>query len=413
VAAFHYIAFNAKGEKQKGTIEAESAKQARQMLRDKSLTPLEVTPTQQKILTAPDSFKNTKLGKLFNKPNITSKELALVTRQIATLLSAGLPVEEVLGTVAEQTEKPKTKGLILSVRSKVVEGHALASALREFPEAFSALYCSTIAAGEKSGHLDIVLQRLADYTEQQFNMRRKIQNALIYPSIMVCVSIGIVGFLLEYVVPRMVSVYSNIGQKLPALTQLLIGFSAGVQSYGIYILIVLIIGIYFFRRHMKNNITFKEKTHARLLNIPVIGNAIKVINTARFSRTFAILSSAGVSVLEAMSIASQLITNLPIRKSVEEAAKRVREGANIHLALKQTKYFPPMSIHLIASGEASGQLENMLERAANNQDNEITSLIETTLTLFEPMIILVMGAIVLFIVLAVLLPIFQLDQFTG
>lgn len=406
--AFQYTAINSKGEKNKGIIEADSAKHARQLLRDRSLTPIEVNLTQHKShkLSLSSLFKSGKAG-------LTSKELALLTRQLATLLSAGLPVEEVLTTVAEQTEKPRSKGLILSVRSKVLEGHALASAMREYPDAFSSLYCSTVAAGEKSGHLEVVLQRLADYTEQQFNMRRKIQHALIYPSIMVLVSIGIVGFLLEYVVPRMVSVYSNIGQTLPALTQFLIGFSSGIQQYGIYLLIAVVIAVFFFKRSMKNNAAFKEKIHTFVLRIPIIGNAIKVANTARFSRTFAILSSAGVSVLEAMTISSQLVTNVPIRKAIEEATKRVREGANIHLALKQSKYFPPMSIHLIASGEASGQLENMLERAANNQDNEITHLIETTLTLFEPMIILVMGAIVLFIVLAVLLPIFQLDQFTG
>lgn len=406
--AFQYLAINTKGEKHKGVIEAESAKHARQLLRDKALTPIEVHQTHHKSnkLSVSSLFKSGKTG-------LTSKELALMTRQFATLLSAGLPVEEVLTTVAEQTEKPRSKGLILSVRGKVLEGHALASAMREYPDAFSPLYCSTVSAGEKSGHLEVVLQRLADYTEQQFNMRRKIQHALIYPSIMVLVSIGIVGFLLEYVVPRMVSVYSNIGQTLPALTQFLIGFSSGIQSYGIYIVIAAVIAFYFFKRSMKNNAAFKEKIHMQILRIPIIGNAVKVSNTARFSRTFAILSSAGVSVLEAMTISSQLVTNIPIRKAIEEATKRVREGANIYLALKQSKYFPPMSIHLIASGEASGQLENMLERAANNQDNEITHLIETTLTLFEPMIILVMGAIVLFIVLAVLLPIFQLDQFTG
>lgn len=405
MAAFHYVAINLQGEKNKGTIEAETAKQARQLLRDRNLTPLEVNPSQQKI--------NTSRFKAFRNPGISSKELALITRQLATLLAAGLPVEEVLTTVAEQTERPRTKGLILSVRGKILEGHSFASALRDFPEAFSALYCSTIAAGEKSGHLDKVLQRLADYTEQQFNMRRKIQNALIYPSIMILVSIGIVGFLLEYVVPRMVSVYSNMGQALPSLTQVLISFSSGIQHFGIYFLLAFIALFLTFKRRLHSNAAFKEKFHINLLRLPIIGNAIKVANTARFSRTFAILSSAGVPVLEAMSISSQLITNLPIRKAVEEATKRVREGANINLSLKQTGYFPPMSIHLIASGEASGQLENMLERSANNQDNEITSLIDTSLTLFEPIIILIMGTIVLFIVLAVLLPIFQLDQLTG
>jgi general secretion pathway protein F len=405
MSAFQYNALNSKGVAQKGIIEADSIKHARQLLREQGLTVLDIQLAQQKMT----QFKI----KAFGKPAVNVKELALMTRQLATLLAAGLPIPEVLSAVAEQTEKTRTKGLILAVRSKVLEGHSLASALRDYPQAFSELYCSTVAAGEKSGHLDIVLQRLADYTEQQFQMRQKIQQALIYPSIMVLVAIGIVGFLLEFVVPKMVSVYSNIGQELPGMTQFLIGLSANLKTYGLYILILLIIMIFLFRRSMKANIVFRTRVHRFLLRIPIIGNAIKVTNTARFSRTFAILSSAGVPVLEAMSISSKLITNLPIRNAVLEASNRVREGANINLALKQTTFFPPMSIHLIASGEASGQLENMLERAANNQDAEITRLIETTLALFEPAIILIMGAIVLSIVLAILLPIFQLDQFTG
>ncbi len=405
MAAFQYSALTSKGSSQKGIIEADSSKQARQLLREQGLTVLTIQLTQQKM------------GQLkiraFGKPAVSVKELALMTRQLATLLAAGLPLEEVLLAVGEQTEKTRTKGLILAVRSKVLEGHSLASALRDYPQAFTELYCSTVAAGEKSGHLDIVLQRLADYTEQQFQMKQKIQQALIYPSIMVFVALGIVGFLLEFVVPKMVSVYSNIGQELPGMTQFLISLSFNLKHYGLYLLILLGIVIFLFRHRMKTNMTFRARMHRMCLRIPIIGSAIKVTNTARFSRTFAILSSAGVPVLEAMSISSKLITNLPIRAAVEEASNRVREGANIHLALKQTTYFPPMSIHLIASGEASGQLENMLERAANNQDAEITRLIETTLALFEPAIILVMGAIVLFIVLAILLPIFQLDQFTG
>jgi|SRR5579872_215826 len=405
--AFHYIAINAAGSKQKGIIEAESAKHARQLLREKNLTLLNISAAHEK------NTKASSFSKISRKQSVTVKELSLITRQIATLLAAGLPVEEVLAAVAEQTEKPRSKGLILSVRSKVLEGHSLAAALRDFPQAFSNLYCSTVAAGEKSGHLDIVLQRLADYTEQQHAMRQKILHALIYPAIMIFVAIGIVGFLLEFVVPKMISVYSNIGQQLPGMTQVLIAISNGVKNDGLYILLGLIILIVFFRYKMKKSIGFREKVHRLLLRLPIIGNAIKVINTARFSRTFAILSSAGVSVLEAMTISSALIMNLPIRAAVDEAVNRVREGANIHLALKQTTYFPPMSIHLIASGESSGQLENMLERAANNQDNDITQLIETSLALFEPAIILLMGAIVLFIVLAVLLPIFQLDQFNG
>ncbi|MCD6039364.1 MAG: epsF 1 [Gammaproteobacteria bacterium] len=405
MAAFQYISINIKGVTKKGIIEADSPKEARRLLRAQGLTPLEIALAQKKITLL--KTKN------FGKPAINAKELALMTRQLATLLAAGLPLEEVLIAVAEQTEKTRTKGLILSVRSKVLEGHALASAMRDYPEAFSTLYCSTVSAGEKSGHLDIVLQRLADYTEQQLHMRQKIQQALIYPSVMICVALGILGFLLEYVVPKMITVYSNIGQTLPTLTRILIAISTHLKSIGLYIFLLVILAVFLFRYLMKRKSHFRNQVHLFLLHIPVIGNAIKVINTARFSRTFAILSSAGVPILEAMHISSKLITNLPIYNAVEDATKRVQEGANMSSALKQTKYFPPMSIHLIASGETSGQLENMLERAANNQDNEITRLIETVLTLFEPAIVILMGAIVLFIVLAILLPIFQLDQLTG
>jgi len=407
MAGFHYVAINANGQNQKGVIEADNEKQARQFLRNKGLIPVETYSAKQKTQTFQPKFFAKKAASL------SQKELVLMTRQLATLLAAGIPLEEVIATCAEQTENPNTKGLLLAVRAKVLEGHSLAHALRDFPRSFSALYCATIAAGEKSGHLDVVLQRLADYTEQQYAMRQKIQNALIYPSIMIFISFGIVGFLLEYVVPKMVAIYSDTGQELPGITHVLISLSNGLKSYGIFLLIAAGLGIYFFRRALQQQAGFRERFHLFLLRLPVFGPALKTANTARFSRTFAILSSAGVSILEAMKISSQLITNIPIRKAVDEATNRIREGANIHLALKQTMYFPPMSVHLIASGESSGQLEPMLERAATNQENDIKQLIETGLTLFEPAIILVMGAVVLFIVLAILLPIFQLDQMAG
>ena len=406
--AFHFVAINTSGHEQKGVIEAENEKHARQLLRDKSLVPLNLRPAQQKKIKgqALSIFSRRQRG-------MNSKELALFTRQFATLLSAGMPVEEALQAVAEQSEKPHVKGLILSVRGKVVEGHALAAAMREHPEAFAPLFCATIAAGEKSGHLDKVLLRLAEYTEQQWQMKQKLKTALIYPSMIVLVAFGIVGFLLEYVVPKMIAVYAHLNQSLPLMTEVLIAISNFVKSYGFYVLLIIIAGIYFWRRALKNSAELREKNHRVLLRLPLIGYFIKTADTARFSRTLSILSAAGVPVLEAMTISAQLVTTIPIRKSIEEAVHRVREGAAIHLALKQTTYFPPMSVHMIASGEASGQLEGMLERVALNQEDEITRLIEVSLALFEPAIILIMGAIVLFIVLAVLLPIFQLNQFTG
>ena len=407
--AFYYIAIHHTGGEQKGVIEAESEKHARQLLRDQSLIPIKINFTQSKkgvLLSKGFSFH------LFKK-GLSAKELAMMTRQLATLLSAGLPVEESLLAVAEQTEKSRMKGLIFSVRSKVLEGHALSSALREHPDSFSALFCATVAAGEKSGHLDKVLLRLADYTEQQWHMQRKLTTALIYPGMIVLVAIGIVGFLLEYVVPKMISVYEHLNQTLPMLTNVLIAMSDMVTTDGLYVVIILIASTFLWRHMLKKNSRLREKAHLFLLRIPLIRYVMRTTNTARFARTLSILSASGVPVLEAMQISAQLITTIPIRKAIELAVNHVREGAAIHLTLKRTSYFSPMSIHMIASGEMSGQLENMLERVAQHQEDEISRMIEVGLALFEPAIILIMGVIVLFIVLAILLPIFELNQFTG
>jgi general secretion pathway protein F len=406
--AFHFVAINTIGKEQKGVIEADTEKQARQLLRDKTLIPISIHPVNEKKRTLPQANWSAFLQR---KKSLTSKEIALFTRQFATLLAAGLPIEEALQAVSEQSEKSHIKGLILSVRSKVVEGHTLSSAMRDYPEAFSPLFCATIAAGEKSGHLDKVLLRLADYTEQQANMRQKIKTALIYPIMMVGVAICIVGFLLEYVVPKMIAVYAHLNQSLPILTVILIAISSAIKTYGWYMLIMIIVGIFFWRRALQKSPLLRLKTHYFMLRLPLIGPATKTANTARFARTLSILSAAGVSVLDAMNISAQLITSIPIRQAVEAAVHRVREGGTIYVALKQTGYFSPMSVHMIASGEASGQLDTMLERVAQHQEQDIIRLIDVSLALFEPAIILIMGAIVLFIVLAVLLPIFQLNQF--
>ncbi len=407
--AYHYVAVDLAGKEEKGVIEADSEKAARQMLRNKSLFPMNITPATAKKSTVEPSF----LASLKKPRGLSAKDTALITRQFATLLAAGMPIEESLAAVGEQSEKAYVKGLILSVRTKVVQGHALASALREHPQAFSALYCATVAAGEKSGHLDKVLLRLADYTEQQWNLRSKLRTALIYPMMIVLVAFGIVGFLLEYVVPKMIAVYSHLNQALPALTQILIAVSDFVKTYGLLVIVVMIVGIFLWFRALKRSVLLREKTHAFILRIPLIGYAFKTADSARFTRTLSILSAAGVPVVDAMAISAKLINAIPIRKAVEAAAVRVSEGVAIHIALKNTTYFSPMNVHMIASGEASGELESMLERVAHNQENEIIRLIDVSLALFEPVIILLMGVVVLFIVLAVLLPIFQLNQFTG
>ncbi|HSW70711.1 MAG TPA: type II secretion system inner membrane protein GspF, partial [Gammaproteobacteria bacterium] len=356
------------------------------------------------------SLKQVSLKNIFLRHALSHKDLMLITRQLATLFKAGLPIAEVLHAVSEQTSQAQAKSILLSIKAKVLEGHALASALREHPQSFSPLYCSMVASGEKSGTLAAVLERLADYTEQQFKLKQKIIHALIYPSALICVSLCIVIFLLEYVVPKMISVYSQMHQALPTLTRILIAFSNNIKNMGLYLLVLLILGLWSFRAALHKKPAWREKFHHFLLRLPLLGSAIQTINTARFARTLAMLSTSGIPILEGMRSAAHLIINIPIRKAIEEATKRVREGAAIHLALKQTTYFSPMSIHLIASGEASGQLEALLERTALQQEDEITRMIDTLLTLFEPALILLMGGIVLFIVLAVLLPIFELNQ---
>lgn len=404
MAAFSYKALNASGKVQKGLMESDSATQVANLLRDKGLAPIEITPVQAQ------KNKNNKTPRRYYR--ISHNDLSLMTRQLATLLSAGLPLEECLKAVSEQTEKSKVKGILLAVRAKVLEGYALGKALENFPKSFSPLYCATVTAGEQTGHLDAVLTRLADYTERQQHMRRKVQQALIYPIIMTLVSIFIVIFLLLYVVPKMIAVFKTMKQGLPTITVWLINISHFLKSYGIVILIAfaLLYGLFRYALRKEN---FKRRYHRFLLKIPGIKHLIKIGNTARFIHTFGVLLNAGVGVIDALRISSALVTNLPIRDAISDASKNIKEGANIYLALKKTHYFQAMSLHLIASGENSGQLEKMLDKAAQNQDNELETIINTVLTLFEPMMILVMGVVVLFIVLAILLPIFSLDQFGG
>jgi len=402
MAAFNYTALDKQGSETKGVIEADSVRLARQSLRGQGLTPLTLESVKAGKVT----------GRLFAKKTMSTADLSLFTRQLATLLNAGLPLEECLTAVAEQTEKDQVKSIILGVRSKVLEGYSLATGLAEFPKAFAKFYRATIAAGEESGHLDVVLERLADYTEKQFYTKQKIQHAMIYPAIMTIVSIGIVSFLMVYVVPKMINVFATSKQALPVATQALLSISNWLQAYGIYALIILIVGFIIFRFSLRNT-QFRFAVHQFILKMPFLASTSKTINTARFARTFGILSSAGVPVVEAMSVSAELIQNMPMKESVLSASMKVREGANISLSLKQTGFFPAMSIHLIASGENSGKLEEMLERAADNQERDVSNMIDTIMALFEPMLILVMGAIVLFIVLAILLPIFSLDQFAG
>jgi general secretion pathway protein F len=411
MAAFNYLALDNTGKRQKGVMEADTPRQVRQKLRDLELTPLDVNEVMQGKSSKNTSTSFSKLRTLFVK-RMSARDLSLVTRQLATLLGAGIPVDDALTAVANQSEKPHIKSVILGVRSKVMEGHTLAAALDNFPNCFPQIYRTTIACGEKSGKLDHILLKLAEFTENQHAIHRKINQALIYPAMMTLVSIGVVTFLLIYVVPKIIDVFSQTQQTLPMATLILITLSHGIKNYGLYILLTLVILGILGKRLLKKP-HFKKIFDHWLLKIPVLGKNIRTINSARFARTFGILSSASVPVLDAMHGAAQLIYSLPMREAVIAAIDQVREGTSIHRALQQTTYFSPMFVHLIASGESSGQLESMLQKAAAQQESDVEALIQGTLTLFEPLMILVMGSVVLFIVLAVMLPIFALDQING
>jgi general secretion pathway protein F len=402
MGAFEYKALDASGREKNGVIEGDAPRQVRQQLRDQGWIPLEVQEVTRRETVSANR-------PAFLQRGVSATDLALITRQLATLVRASLPLEECLRAVSQQTDRARLKSMLLSVRSKVMEGHTLASGLGDFRNIFPELYRTTVEAGESSGHLDRVLERLADYTESRQQMRQKIQLAVFYPAMLTTVAILVVGGLMTYVVPQVVQVFDNIGQKLPALTVGLIAVSAFMRNYGVLILVLiaLLVALGYWLMRSEDN---RRVVHRNMLKVPLLGRLVQGMETGRFARTFSILTASGVSVLEALRISAQVISNIPMREAVNEAAARVREGAGIAASLERSGYFPPMTVHLIASGEASGKLEDMLERAAINQEREIETLIAAVLGLFEPMLILLMGGVVLIIVLAILLPIFDLNQ---
>lgn len=401
MGAFEYVAVDAGGKERKGLIEGDTARQVRQQLRERQLLPLQVSEVAVR--------EKRKRGGFSLRRGISPLDLALLTRQLATLVRSGMPLAESLQAVAEQSERPRLQSIMLGVRARVVEGHPLETGLSDFPQAFPEIYRATVAAGEQSGHLDGVLERLAEYTESRQILRQKISHALIYPVILTMLSVLIVTGLLTYVVPQIISVFENVGQALPLPTRILIATSDFLRANGWWLLLGLVaagVGAHFILRREGPRRRFDRF----LLRVPVLGRVVRGLNTARFTRTLSILAGSGVPVLEALRIAGAVITNVPMREAVEETALRVREGAPIGKSLAVSKLFPPMTIHLISSGEVSGELDEMLERSAANQEREMDSLIATLLGFLEPALILLMGLIVLAIVLSILLPIFEINQ---
>ena len=401
MGAFEYTAVDAAGKERRGVLEGDTARQVRQLLRERQLLPLMVAEIAEREAIRQQSFTF--------RPTMSAKDLALVTRQLATLVQSSLPLEEALLAVSEQTELPRVKSILIGVRSKVMEGHTLADGFADFPKAFPEIYRSTVSAGEQSGHLDAVLERLADYTEGREVMQGTIRNAMIYPVVLTIFALLIVSGMLVYVVPKVVGVFANSGRALPGLTVFLIGLSDFLRAYGL-VLLVALIGVGFAARRALRQPGPRRWRDALLLRIPLVAKLVRGSNTALFTRTLSILTGSGVPVLEALRISAEVVTNVPMREAVEAAATRVREGAPIGKSLAVGGYFPPLVVHLISSGEASGELETMLARAATNQEREMNGLIAVMLGILQPALIVTMGVIVLVIVLAILLPIFELNQ---
>ena len=402
MGAYQYVAVDPRGKESRGVLEGDSARQVRQLLRERKLMPVEVDQVETK------ETRSTR-RQFSVRRSVGTLDLALITRQLATLVRAGLPLDEALFAVSEQTEKQRLKSIILGVRAKVVEGHTLAAGLEDFPQAFPVVYRATVAAGEQAGQLDAVLERLAEYTESRHGLRQKISQALIYPIVLTTLALTIVVFMLVYIVPKVVGVFETTGQQLPLLTRALIALSEFLQNWWLAI-VALIVAAVLIVRHVLRREQARRRLHWWMLKMPVLGRVARGLNTARFTRTLSILSSSGVPVLEALRIGATVISNLPMRDAVEEAGVRVREGGAIGRSLAQSKLFPPMSIHLISSGESSGELDNMLERATNHQESEMDSLLSMMLNVLEPALIIAMGVMVLGIVMAILLPIFQINQ---
>ena len=401
MGAFEYVALDKSGKESRGLIEGDTPRHVRQILRERHLLPVEVTEVAQREARRQRGFSL--------RRGIAPSELALVTRQLASLSQSGLPLEEALLAVGQQNDQPRTKSILLGVRSKVMEGHSLADGFGEFPQAFPELYRATVAAGEQSGHLDVILERLAEYTEARQSLRQTITNAMVYPIVLVFMCFGIISFMLASVVPRIVTVFQNTGGKLPILTRGLIASSDFLRHEWFWLvagIAAVVYGLWWLLQQEGP----KRSFHRNLLRMPLAGRLTRGVNTARFTRTLSILAGSGVPIVDALRIAAQVVENLPMRDAVTEAAVRVREGASISRSLAASKLFPPMMTHLISSGEASGRLEEMLGRAADNQEREVNGLIATLLGILQPLLIVLMGGVVMMIVLAILLPIFEINN---
>jgi general secretion pathway protein F len=399
VGAYEYLALNGRGREQRGVLEGDSARQVRQLLRERGLNALAVAPVS-------GGARQTTAGA---RDTIPVVELVVLTRQLATLARAGLPVGEILGTVAEQTGRPSARRVLLGVRGRVVEGSALADALAAYPRVFPPFFHATVAAGEQSGRLADVLERLADHVERHQALRQKLVLSLVYPALVLLVAVGVVGVMMIYVVPEVVRVFTGIGQELPWFTRALIATSDRVRVLALpaaLLAALLLLGGGLLLRLPAARLAADRA----LLALPLVGGAVRRINTARFIRTLAILTASAVPLLDGVRLASGVVPNLALRRALAGVGRQIREGSTLQSGLRGTGQFTPLALNLIASGESGGRLDDMLDRAATQQEREIELGLATLVGLLEPLMIVLLGAIILAIVVAILLPIFQLNQ---
>jgi len=404
--AFEYRCLDDNGKVRKGVLEADSPRQVRQQLRDKGWVALDVTVTADKHVANPLFSSSSSSGRL------NGAEQALITRQLATLIRSGMPVEQSLTAVARQAGKPRVERIVLAVRARVLEGHSLAGSLAEFPRAFPEMYRATVAAGEQSGHLEQVLEQLAEYLETRHDTGRSVTQAMIYPAFIMVFSSLVITVLMMYVVPKMVEVFINQGRVLPLLTRIMIVISDFFRDWLWLVALLVTAAVVLFGRAMRDP-AFRLRVHRRLVTVPLIGGVLRAADSARLASTLGILGRAGVPLVEALAISAQVVGNLAIRDAVKEAAARVREGGNLSRALEKSGYFPPMMVQMIASGEASGELDQMLTRAAIYQERDLNTTVSTAVGLLGPLMLLVMAGFVVLVVLAVVLPMLEMNAFIG
>ena len=401
---YSFEAISAAGDTRKGVIEADSAKAARGLLRAQALVPLKVEAVSARAGDPAQMGKRGRRGRVFN-----ATALAIWTRQLAGLVSSGLPLERALSSLSDEAEKAPERELVAMLRAEVNGGTPFGKALAQHPREFSDIFVSVIGVGEQSGNLGLVLERLADDLEEQHALKSKLIGAALYPAIVSLVAVVIVLFLVTYVVPQVANVFAGSKRALPLLTVIMINTSAFLRSYGWLLALALAAGVFSLRLALAND-PFREKFDAAWLNLPLLGKMSRSYNSARFASTLAMLASAGVPILKALQAAAQTLSNRAMRSDALDALVLVREGAPLASALAQKKRFPGLLAMFARLGEQTGTLPLMLQRAAKQLSTEVQRRAMQLATLLEPLLIVAMGLVVMLIVLAVLMPIIQLNQ---